>query len=58
MQCNKYAMQICNANMHMQKINLQDSHPFHRYIKEEKFLKVYPDENHDGFFIARLKKCL
>ena len=43
-----------NREFSIEKINVPKNHPFYTYIND-KYLKVYPNDNHDGFFISILK---
>ena len=45
-----------NSKFELEKIQLKEENYFKKYIKNETFLKVYQNEETDGFFIAKIRK--
>ena len=45
-----------NLDFQLEKINLENNNFFEKYIEKSTYLKVYPNEETDGFFICKLNK--
>ena len=45
-----------NPEFTIEKINLESSNYFEKFITKDQFLQVYQNEKTDGFFICKLAK--
>ncbi len=45
-----------NKNFEIQKIDTKKENYFEKFVTKDGFIKIYQNENTDGFFIAKLKK--
>ena len=45
-----------NKNFEIQKIDTKKGNYFEKFVTKDGFIKIYQNENTDGFFIAKLKK--
>ena len=45
-----------NKQFNLEEIKLEENNFFSKYIENSKFIKVFQNENTDGFFICKLKK--
>ena len=45
-----------NRNFEIMKITIDKENDFYRYLEKTGYIKVYPNQQADGFFICKLKK--
>lgn len=45
-----------NKDFEIEKMNLDETNFFKKFVEKEKFLQVYQNEKTDGFFICKLRK--